>query len=189
MRYSIPLRAALTITVSAITLCSALAAEEAAPTQSAAQIAGTAMEKFSWLQGEWEGNGWRATRDGKKTFNVHEVVSTQLDGLLLIVEGRGWSIDSDGNETEGHKAFGVFSYDVFAKSFHFDAFVKEGYQSRNKPEVGKNEFRWSHPAGPDATMHYHARLSKSGEWIESGERCVNEVCVQTMEMRLTKINP
>lgn len=148
-----------------------------------------AMQKLAWLEGEWRGAGWYNTPAGRETYEVSEKAHFHLDGLILVVQGRGWSVDEDGAEIEGHKAFGVLSYDAYAKTYRFDAFVKEGYQSRSAPQVGENEFRWSHPAGPNAEMRYHARLSPDGEWIESGERCVAEKCTPVMEMRLSRSSP
>lgn len=147
-----------------------------------------AMQKLAWLEGEWRGAGWYNTPGGKETYEVSEKAHFHLDGLILVVHGRGWSVAEDGTEIEGHKAFGVLSYDAYAKTYRFDAFVKEGYQSRSEPQVGENEYRWSHPAGPNAEMRYHARLSDDGEWIESGERCVAENCTPVMEMRLSRIS-
>lgn len=146
-----------------------------------------AMEKLAWLEGDWRGEGWRATPAGKEAFQAAEKAHFHLDGLILIVEGRGWTVGDDGQEIEGHRAFGVLSYDPFAKTYRFDAFVKQGYQSHSQPQVGENEYRWSHPAGPGAEMRYRARLSEAGEWIESGARCGGDDCVQTMEMRLSKV--
>ncbi len=173
---------ALSGAITATTATSLLAQPPAPP----APEVRAAMEKLAWLEGEWRGEGWRATSAGKETFQVSERTHFHLDGLVLVVHGRGWSADDEGNEIEGHKAFGVMSYDAFAKTYRFDAFVKDGYQSRSEPQVGENEYRWSHPAGPDAEMRYHAWLSEDGEWIESGERCIADTCTPVMEMRLKR---
>ena len=147
-----------------------------------------AMEKLSWIEGEWRGEGWRYNRNGgRDEFQVHEQLTYKLDGILLVAEGRGWSLDENGVETEGHKAFGVLSYDVFNQNYRFDAFVKEGYQSRSIPEVGENEYRWVVPAGPSVELRYHARLDGDGAWLETGERCVEDKCSPMMSMRLKKV--
>ncbi|WP_425410261.1 hypothetical protein [Hyphococcus sp.] len=145
-----------------------------------------AMEKLSWLEGEWRGDGWRMGPDGKETFSVTETAEYVLDGMVLTLHGRGWSEDEDGNEVEGHKAFGVMSYDAYAQRYHFDAFVKEGYQSRSTPQIGENDYRWSHTGGPGVEMRYYARLNDEGQWIETGERCEGDNCTQVFEMRLSK---
>lgn len=154
--------------------------------QPPAPIVREAMTKFAWLEGEWRGEGWRSGPSGRETFQVAEKAHFHLDDLILIVEGRGWSVGENGGEVEGHKAFGVLSYDAYAQTYRFDAFVREGYQSRTEPEVGENEYRWSHPAGPGAEMRYHARLTDDGQWLETGERCANDNCTQIFEMRLSK---
>ncbi|MEO1135161.1 MAG: hypothetical protein AAFW68_00960 [Pseudomonadota bacterium] len=162
------------------------AAAQPPQTQTPAPMVREAMEKLDWMVGDWRGEGWRVMPGGREEFQVDEKVRHELGGLIILVHGQGWSVAEDGSKVEGHKAFGVFSYDAYAQSYHFDAFVKEGYQTRNRPDVGDNSFRWSHPAGPGAEMRYYARLTDAGEWLETGERCEAETCVQTFEMRLKR---
>lgn len=173
-------------------LTGTLAALAAFATQASAQTPAPqvrhAMAKLAWLEGEWLGQGWRAAETGRETFQVSEKAEFHLDGIVLMLHGRGWSVDENGNEIESHKALGVLSFDPFAQAYRFSAYVKEGYQSHSTPEIGENEYRWSHPAGPGAEMRYHARLSEDGEWVETGERCAENVCTQIMEMRLTRIS-
>ncbi len=160
----------------------------AQPHQPPAPVVKEAMAKLNWIVGEWRGEGWRTGPEGRETFQVAEQVDSELEGMLIVFHGRGWSIGADGEEIPGHKAFGVLSYDAYGKTYRFDAFVKEGYQSRTEPEVGENEYRWSHPAGPGARMRYHARLTDAGEWLETGERCVEETCTQFLEMTLKRVS-
>ncbi len=176
------------ITASAAMIFLSLAAPAAAqPYPDPAPQVLAAMEKLAWLKGEWEGEGWRATQSGRENFSVRESVSEELGGLVILARGRGWSVGEDGKEIESHKAFGVLSYDAFAQTYRFDAFVKQGYQTRTQPQVEENGYRWSHPAGPDTQMRYYARLTDTGEWLESGERCVKDACAPFMEMRLKRM--
>ena len=154
-----------------------------------APVVREAMTKLDWLKGEWRGEGWRNTPEGHENFATHERVESEVDGLVLLLHGRGWALHEDGTKDDAaeHIALGVLSYDAYRKSYIFDSYVKEGYQTRGTPSVGDNEFRWSHPAGPGAEMRYHARLNDAGEWFETGERCVENVCTPFLEMRLKKI--
>ncbi len=163
----------------------ATASDDASP----AGVARTAMSKIAWIEGEWRGEGWRLTREGtRETFQVAESVAPKLGGLIFAVEGRGWGVDDDGKEVEGHRAFGVISFDPIRRAYQFDSFVREGFQAHTSPEVGNNSYRWSIPAGPGEEMRFEAKLTSDNEWIETGERCTEKGCVQTMEMRLQKIN-
>ncbi len=147
-----------------------------------------AMTKVAWMIGEWEGEGWRTRPDGEiERFKVLERIEPKLDGLILLIEGRGWSEPADGVRIEGHHAIGVFSYDAYARRYHFDAFVKEGYQTRSTPEIGNNTYAWSHPAGPGAEMRYTVQLTEDGAWLETGDFCREEECRQTFEMRLKRV--
>lgn len=146
-----------------------------------------AMTEVAWMVGKWEGEGWRAGPDGVvETFRVRETVKPKLGGLILLIEGRGWSESDDGATIEGHHAIGVFSYDAHARQYHFDAFVKEGYQTRATPEISENAFTWTHPAGPGAEMRYTAQLTDDGAWLETGSYCHGDECRQTLEMRLKR---
>ena len=169
-----------------LTILAASTAAAQPPAPPAPQVK-AAMEKLSWLVGEWEGTGWRDGPAGRETFNAAEKVHWELDGLVLVLHGRGWDVKDSGETVEGHKAFGVLSFDPFAQSYRFDAFVKQGYQTRSDPTVGDKEYRWSHPAGPGAEMRYHARLTDNGDWLETGEHCIEETCSPFLEMRLSKI--
>lgn len=160
------------------------AAQAQAP-EPPAPIVREAMAKLAWLEGDWTGEAWYNSPGGRTTHQVSERAHFHLDGLVLVVHGRGWSVAEDGTETTVHKAFGVLSYDSFRKTYQFDAFVKDGYQSRSNPEVGDHSYRWSYAAGPGTEMRYHARL-EGDVWVESGERCVEDKCTPMMEMRLTK---
>ncbi len=145
-----------------------------------------AIEKLAWLQGTWEGEGWHYTHAGKReTYNIKEQIVSKLDGIILAVEGRGWSVDAEGNEIEVHHAVAVMSYDPFAKDYRIHAFTRDGFQTATTPEVGEMSYRWTVPAGPGAEMRYHARI-EDGEWVESGERCAGDKCTPAMEMRLRK---
>ncbi len=163
------------------------------PTPTPAPTVKAAMAKLQWLVGEWEGEGWRAGSDGEtETFTVRETIEPKLGGLILLIEGRGWSEGDDGARIDAHHAIGVFSYDAYGRRYHFDAFVKEGRQTRTTPAVAENSFTWSHPAGPGAEMRYVAQLTDDGAWdgawLETGSYCRDDDCRQTMEMRLTRIN-
>ena len=175
------LRFAAALSLGFLPLCAA-----AQPPAPPAPQVKAAMAKLAWLEGDWAGAGWRDGPAGRETFNAAEKVHWELDGLVLVFHGRGWDEKENGETAEGHKAFGVLSFDAFAQAYHFDAFVKEGYQTRSTPEVGDNEYRWSYPAGPGMEMRYHARLTEDGDWLETGERCAGGACTTFFEMRLKK---
>ena len=149
-----------------------------------------AMAKLEWLKGEWRGEGWRIMPEGREEFASHERVEPQVAGLVLLLHGRGWTKLEDGSldEEAGHVALGVLSYDAYRRTYVFDSYVQEGYQTRGTPEVGDREFRWSHPAGPGVEMRYHARLTDDGHWFETGERCIENNCTPFFEMKLEKID-
>jgi len=173
-------------TLAAVTSLATAAALAQPPAPPAAEVR-AAMAKLAWLEGEWQGEGWRTTPQGKVTYAAEETGEYDVDGLVLVMHGRGWNEGPNGEIIEGHLALGVLSFDAMTKQYHFDAYVKQGYQSRGTPTVGEKEYRWSYPAGPNTEMRYHAWLSDDGEWTETGERCVGDACTPVMGMTLKKI--
>ena len=172
-----------------IGVCAGFVSLSAASAQSEppAQAVKEAMAKVEWMVGEWEGEGWRADPQGDvHQFNVREVVEPKLGGLILVIEGRGWREGEGGERIENHHAVGIFSFDAYSRQYHFDAFVREGYQSRSTPEISEGKYTWSHPAGPNAKMQYTAQLTDDGAWLETGAYCRGDDCQQTFEMRLTR---
>lgn len=174
------------IAIVLISLPPAVAAQS--PASPPAETVRAALEKVGWLVGEWEGEGWQLRPDGTRdTFDVRETVRTELGGVLILIEGKGTATLPSGETVEGHHAIGVFSYDAFARQYHFDAFVKDGYQTRGTPVIEENRYHWSHPAGPDAEMRYTVQLDENGQWHETGSYCRADQCSQTFEMRLSRI--
>ena len=165
----------------------AATASAQAPTPPTADVK-AAMDKLAWLEGSWKGEGWRLTPTGEKaSFSVKEEAVPKLDGVVLTLEGLGWSRDAQGEKHIGHHAFAVLSYDPFARGYRINAFTWEGYQTTATPEVAEGKFRWRVPAGPGVEMRYYTRLGENGEWLEKGERCTGEECVEVMAMRLNKV--
>ncbi len=67
------------------------------------------MEKLVWLIGKWKGAGWiQIGQQGRKEFTQTETIEGKLDGLVVVIEGRGVS-NEDG--TLIHNAVAFVSYD------------------------------------------------------------------------------
>ena len=186
----------LTVSLAALSAACASAAatpESASPATAQnytppAETVRAAMQKLAWLEGEWRGEGWRLNRQGEReTHHAKEIVTPQIGGIILTVEGLGWDFNDAGEKIVGHHAFGVLSFDPQKQAYQFSAYVQQGYQSHSSPTVGENSLEWSLAAGPDVEMRYKARLNDDGEWLETGEHCTSNGCVEISGMRLTKV--
>ena len=125
------------------------------------------MEKLRWIIGNWKGTGWiQRGPQGKKEFIQTETIEGKLDGLVLIIEGRGTSKE-DGCLV--HNALAVVSYDERAKTFRWRAFTHEGRQTDAVAKVGANSLEWGLDLPERGRVKYTLTRGKNGEWVEVGE--------------------
>jgi hypothetical protein len=142
-----------------------------------------ALQKGAWLVGSWEGRGWVDTPEGRMTFRQTETVEARLGGLLIALEGRGYSGTP---ETLAFNAFGVLSYDDRSKRYTLRSWTR-GYVTD-----GAAEFRddgalvWS-MTPPGQVIRYTITQPQPGRWREIGERSAGGApFTQFFEMELTK---
>ena len=144
----------------------------------------TAMKKFEFLLGEWKGESWTQTAQGKEYAVGTETVQSKLDGLVVVVDG-----DFKHKETgkQVHKAFGVFSFTPRADMYRFYAFTANGQMVDAKLQMMDKGFDWSFDPGPGIQIKYKMRLDEKGDWVEKGEMTRDGATSQFFEMRLQKV--
>jgi hypothetical protein len=144
-----------------------------------------AMEKLSFLRGEWSGEA-RILRgaDALELFQT-ERAEFKLDGLLLLIEGVGRS-KNDGKA--GLQALGMVSYDDESGSYWMRAFNDGRYletQMRLDPQAGT--LSWGFALG-EVRTHSVLRLNDRGEWTEIHEITVgNQPSRKFMEVAVTRV--
>lgn len=176
-----------TITLIALSIVMSLAGSTAnAQGRPAADTQREAMEALGFLLGEWEGNGWIAFGPQRNEFRQTETVVGHLDGLLIVVEGKGRA--SEDNRVV-HDAYAVVSYDDKTKRYRFAAYTGEGRYVDATATVGNDELEWGFESAY-GTVRYTIRLTESGEWHEVGESSQNGTdWRQFFEMRLARVEP
>ena len=137
------------------------------PPDPAARIAEqkAAMKALARMDGVWRGPAVTTGAGGRKI----EVTQTErsgplLDGVLHVVEGRGYNADG----TTGFNAFGVISYDP-AKGYSMRSYAM-GQAGDFPMTLTPTAAVWTIPAGP-ATLRYTI-TAQNGVWHEVGERVV-----------------
>lgn len=134
------------------------------------------------MDGVWRGNGWAISPNGKKSeFVQTERVGTMLDGVVKVVEGRGYNADGE----VVFNAFGTIAYDAMKKELSMRSYAhgRVGDFGLKLTETG---YTWDIPAGP-MTIHYVAQII-DGKWTEYGERIVpNQEPVRFFEMTLKRV--
>jgi hypothetical protein len=134
--------------------------------QSSASTQREEMKKMNFLAGEWQGTGWIITPDGKRNeFTQTEKIQYKVDGLTLLIEGRGQNKSSGADVFE---ALAVISYDEKAKLYRFRSYTNEGRSGEAEAKLIPGGMEWGMKF-PGGQFRYTIKLTDKGEWFEIGE--------------------
>lgn len=140
------------------------------------------LGRLEFMNGRWRGDAWSISPTGEKIdLTQTERVGPMLDGIVKVVEGRGY--DKDGKVA--FNAFAVISYDVTNGKYSMRSY--SGGRSGDYKFAPTDEgFIWEIPMG-SAVIRYTAKVS-DGEWFEYGERIVgDQKGFRFFEMKLKRI--
>lgn len=128
-----------------------------------------AMKKLAFMIGTWKGKAEMLMAGGEKhTADVTEVVESRLDGLALVVEGKGVIKGEGGEELVVHHALGMILYDTTKQKYVMRSITQQGMTADSDIEVGDKSIVWGFKAGP-GNVRYTIKLDEKGRWIEVGE--------------------
>ena len=149
-----------------------------------ARVSKEEMKKLSGWVGEWKGEGWQMnqqTRE-KMTFSVEEKVESKLDGMALLVEGKGIS-----GETLGHHAMAMIYFNADKAQYYFHSVVMQGQSTLAKGEFNdEGDFVWGFKV-PQGEIKYTIKID-GDSWTESGAFSMDgNTWYPFMEMKLEKI--
>ena len=129
-----------------------------------------AMKKLDFMVGQWKGEGWHERPPGPRvTFTQTENVQKKVDGLALLVEGKGTA-------TVGtFEAMGVISYDDQARRYRFVTNTSEGRGGSFELKPTERGWEWGF-AIPQGGGHvrYTMKITDDGKWYEIGEYSQDE---------------
>lgn len=149
-----------------LTLPAAAAPE--APDKGAHQAA---MQKLSFLAGEWEGSGSIAMGPQHEAFTQKERIQFKHDGTLLLIEGNGTSPKTGATV---HDALAVVTFDPKSGGYKFRSFAAVGRFADTEGSVTGNTFVWHLNIGPQGRVRYTITV-ENGVWREIGERSADGV--------------
>ncbi len=164
---------------------SSVQAGEADITPEAAKV--EAMQKVSFLSGEWAGEGWFAMGPGERHhFRGREKVEMRLGGTVMVIEGQHWSRTHDGELGPlVHHAMAVVS-PAQDGGYDFRSWLLNRDGGAHSAHVEEGAFVWSMQT-PRGEMRYTIRLDDEGRWHEIGEMAGKDAqWHQFFEMLLTK---
>jgi hypothetical protein len=140
----------------------ALVAQQPAP--SSQDVQRESMHKLSFLAGAWSGPVTVVRGPGEPLHLTQtEDVQYRLDGLVMLIEGKGTSPDGK----VMFNALATVSYDDASHSYRFRAY-HDGHYLDTELLVTANGFSWQFQAGP-AHIVNTMQLTKNSEWSEVTE--------------------
>lgn len=137
-----------------------LAAQQ--PGISGASVQHDAMQKLSFLSGDWLGSATIFRGSGEPLrLTQTEHVEYKLDGLVLLIEGK--SADAKGKIE--FSALATIAYDEATHTYRFRAY-NDGHYVDTEVTVLVDGFSWGFTAGPAHIVNTMHRTDK-GEWHET----------------------
>jgi hypothetical protein len=126
-----------------------------------------ALQKISFLTGNWKGNGYIQMGPQKHSFTQTEVIKLKLNGTVIQIEGEGK--DKQNPEITIHQAFAIISYDAQNTKYLMTAFRGDGEQINAETKlIDSNTFQWSF-SNPMAGLIKFTISVKNNVWTETGE--------------------
>lgn len=128
-----------------------------------------AMKKLTFLEGNWSGMANMMVRgQGNQQINQTEKVRFELGGTILVIEGKGKSIEADSKTV--HHAFAVISYDEKTEKYRFKSWLENGLTGDYEAYFDDAEnFIWIMESPNGGTIRYKIKLDENGQWTETGE--------------------
>lgn len=150
----------------ALWICAAATAQPGQP-DTAAQRA--AIERLVWMEGRWEGRA-QVSRPGAPPLTVHQTerVTRGLDGLLLLVEGRGFATAAH-QEPAIFAAYAVMSYDSARSLYEFRTYTDGRATTAQAQFNADGALVWSIEPGGPVRIRYTINNPSPDRWTEHGE--------------------
>ena len=173
---------------SAILVALGLIVPFSAACQDSAAVQKSEMKKLASWVGEWKGTGWMMTGPGQRhTSSITEKVTSKLDGMVFIIEGKGLTKVEDGKERVVHDALAVLSYDEKAKLYRFRTHEVNGRSIESELKMIDGGMQWGfRDPQRNSTIRFTAKMDGK-TWHEVGEVSLDGTTwLKFMEMTLQK---
>ncbi len=157
-------RTVLAATAAALTLaCAGAASAQMTPQPAGTPEQREAMDRLSWMDGEWVGQASVYAGPGRTATHPHtERIGPMLGGSIKVIEGRT-------TEADGAVSFNAFA--VISWNDAEDRYVMRSYangQAADFPLTATADgFSWSTPAQGGEVRY--VTTFKDGEWVEVGD--------------------
>ncbi len=148
-----------------------------------------AMNKLSFMAGQWSGSGWMYLEGGVRAeFTQTEDIRFELDGEALVIKGLGKSKDAaSGKERTVHHALAMVTYNPGSEDYDFRSYaVGRGSGNYKGRMIAEHTFEWTLNM-PQGKVRYIITLNEQGQWFEIGEFARGDSWFKIFEMTLNKL--
>lgn len=150
------------------------------------------MNVFAFWAGRWQGEGSMQMGPGEpKKSSVDEKIEYKLDGMVLLIEGVGKSVNASTKQEEVvHHALAVLSYNQVTGQYKFASYLKDGRSTDAwLISTGENKYQWGFDIPGRGKIRYSITLDPSQKtWNEIGEfSAEGNTWAKFFEMNLKKV--
>lgn len=142
--------------------CSTLTAQETTDNKALIQ---EKMSIFQSWTGHWEGSGKVDMQGTSEKFTQTEDIRLMMDGMLLTIEGIGYSESEP--DLKIHHAFATISYHPDKEAYVMKSYTFEGqYTDATFEHLGGNDYKWYFDI-PGGSIIFNIEKSDK-TWVENG---------------------
>ena len=159
--------------------------------QDSAAVQRAEMKKLEHWVGEWKGSGWMMVGPGQRhESTVTEKVTSKLDGMVFIIEGKGIAKAEGGKDRVVHDALAILSYDDKAKLYRFRTHEVNGRSVESELKMVDGGMQWGfREPQRNGTVRFSVKMDGK-TWNEIGEISFDGTTwMKFMEMTLKKQGP
>lgn len=133
----------------------------------AAQV--RAMEKFSFLQGHWDGQVVMHLADGStSSHRSTDTISYLNNGTLLMIIGRKWASGAAADAAPVSEHTALINYDERENRYDLRSYFSGDFASGEVEYVGEDGARWGIEVG-GVKMRFHILNDGQDSWREKAE--------------------
>jgi hypothetical protein len=126
-----------------------------------------ALQKISFLTGNWKGMGWIQMGPEKHSFNQTETIISKVNGTVIQIDGLGR--DEKNTEMIIHQAFAIISYDSQNAKYLMKAYRGDGGQiDADAKLIDDHTFQWGFSSQMTGQIKYTISVVND-KWTEIGE--------------------
>ena len=150
-----------------------------------------ALDRASFLVGEWEGEGWQLTGSGQRVrLWVKESYRYRGDRDLLDMEGRSGVLLPDGTRSsERHYALGILYYDRTSDEYRMWHYSDDGevFTATLDVDIGAKAGEYTRQRVGGGSSRFSVKIGDDGVWVSKVEAInTDNTSLEVVEFRMKR---